>query len=61
MAKACKQTRLDFSYNVRAERLLCWASRVRYGLKSDGVEWNTQLGRQQRIAATKQKYRRFNL
>lgn len=46
-------TRLDLSYNVRADRLLRWASRVRYGQKTDGVEWNTQLGWQQRIAATK--------
>ena len=46
-------TRLDLSYNVRADRLLRWASRVRYGQKTEGVEWNTQLGWQQRIAATK--------
>ncbi len=46
-------TRLDLSYNVRADRLLRWASRVRYGQKTDGVEWNTQLGWQQRVAATK--------
>jgi hypothetical protein len=48
--RAISTTRLDLSYKLDYNSLWRWASRVQYGEETDGVEWRSSVGWQERLA-----------
>jgi hypothetical protein len=48
--RAISTTRLDLSYKLDHNSLWRWSSRVRYGEETDGVEWRSSVGWQERLA-----------
>ncbi len=51
--RAISTTRLDLSYKLDHNSLWRWANRVRYGEETDGVEWRSSVGWQERLSPNK--------